>query len=311
MPGRRRSLAALLLGLAAAGCGGSVSDADPPIDAPGDYVRTLSSGGRDRTYELHVPPGWTRSARLPVVLVFHAVPGTAQGIQAITRFNAVADERGFIAAYPRAATGDWELGCGGCTAAELEGVDDVRFVRALIDEIGAEAGAGTSRVYVAGYSQGALLAHHLACAMADRVAAFASVAATMLEPTANDCTSTRRVPALFIHGTADAVFPPGGLTAGGLTSLSLDATIEFWLARNGCTGVGTPTVLPDTQADGTTVTRTTFPGCPASGEVVLYQVVGGGHTWPGAAPGTLPAALGPVSRDVDASELLGEFFARH
>lgn len=310
MSSRRRSFAALLVGLAAAGCG-DATGSNPPIEAPGDYIRTLSSDGRDRTYELHVPPGWTRSARMPLVLVFHGVPGTSRGIQLITRFNAVADERGFIAAYPAAATGDWDLGCGGCTAAEAQGVDDVRFMRAVIDAIGADAGANTSRVYVAGYSQGALLAHHLACAMTDRVTAFASVAATMLEPTANRCTSTRRVPALFIHGTADAEFPPGGRTVGGLTSLSLDATLQFWLARNGCTGTGTPADLPDTQADGTTVTRVAFPGCPASGEVVLYQVNGGGHTWPGAAPGTLPAALGPVSRDVDASELLGEFFARH
>lgn len=310
MPGLRRSLAALLLGLAAAACG-DATGSNSPIDAPGDYVRTLSSGGRDRTYELHVPPGWTRSARLPIVLLFHPVPGTSRGMQLMTEFNAVADELGFLAAYPAAATGDWELGCGGCTLAEQEGVDDVGFVRAAIDQIGADAGANVLRVYVAGYSQGALLAHFLACALADRVTAFASVAATMLEPTANGCTSRRRVPALFVHGTADAEFPPGGLTAGGLTSLSLDATLEFWLARNGCTGTGTATDLPDTQADGTTVTRVTFPGCPASGEVVLYQVNGGGHTWPGAAPGTLPPALGPVSRDVDASELIGEFFARH
>ena len=54
------------------------------------------------------------------------------------------------------------------------------------------------------------------------------------------------------------------------------------------------------------MTRVTH-SCPASAEVVLYQIEGGGHTWPGAG-GEGSRLVGEVSREVDASSTMLGFF---
>jgi polyhydroxybutyrate depolymerase len=43
--------------------------------------------------------------------------------------------------------------------------------------------------------------------------------------------------------------------------------------------------------------------------VLLYAVIGGGHTWPGS-PVEI-ASLGPTTHEIDASQLIWAFFAAH
>jgi polyhydroxybutyrate depolymerase len=42
--------------------------------------------------------------------------------------------------------------------------------------------------------------------------------------------------------------------------------------------------------------------------VVLYSIIGGGHTWPGAIP---IASLGMTTKQIDASSTIWDFFAAH
>ena len=58
------------------------------------------------------------------------------------------------------------------------------------------------------------------------------------------------------------------------------------------------------------VVRRTWPHCTAGSAVVLYSVIGGGHTWPGS-PINLGGAFGATTRHVDATGLMLAFFARH
>ncbi|HEU0053414.1 MAG TPA: alpha/beta fold hydrolase [Longimicrobium sp.] len=298
----------LALAASLAACSGdSTGSGGPAVTGPGDYALSLRSDGRTRVYSLHVPPQFNGTAALPLVIAFHGVPGSPAQMKLISDFDAVANQRGFLVAYPAAATGDWDLNCGGCTEAEQRGVDDVRFVRELIDALVVQAKAGASRVYAAGFSQGALVTHHLACELNDRIAAFASVAATMLDPTARECQPSGGAPIAFFHGTADAEFPPGGTTVSGLSSLSIDRSVQQFTSANGCAGPPVLTNLPDAQADGTTVRRERWTGCATGADVILYRITGGGHTWPGS-PAEFNPALGAKSRDIVASELIADFF---
>jgi polyhydroxybutyrate depolymerase len=43
--------------------------------------------------------------------------------------------------------------------------------------------------------------------------------------------------------------------------------------------------------------------------VVLYTIEGGGHTWPGGPP--VGRRVGRVSRDIDATSAMLDFFDRH
>ena len=78
---------------------------------------------------------------------------------------------------------------------------------------------------------------------------------------------------------------------------------------NGCAGKAVDP-LPDPAVDGTTVTRESYANCARDVETVLYTIHGGGHTWPGS-PLVFPDQYGPMTRDISASELIGELFSRH
>lgn len=59
----------------------------------------------------------------------------------------------------------------------------------------------------------------------------------------------------------------------------------------------------------------TFADETAGSDVVLCRIEGGGRAWPGDASGATGAGLSgndtTVSRDIDASELMWQFFAAH
>ena len=45
---------------------------------------------------------------------------------------------------------------------------------------------------------------------------------------------------------------------------------------------------------------------------MLYTVTGGGHTWPGSDPDLYPEVLLPVTKEIDASAIMWDFFrTRH
>jgi poly(3-hydroxybutyrate) depolymerase len=65
--------------------------------------------------------------------------------------------------------------------------------------------------------------------------------------------------------------------------------------------------VPD---DATTLVRQTSQ-CAGTTEVTLFEIRGGGHTWPLGEPYLGERLVGRVSRELDANEALWEFFARH
>jgi polyhydroxybutyrate depolymerase len=285
---------------------GSDSPVDP-IPNPGDFNRTMRSGSRDRVYDVHVPSTVNPAQPSPLVILLHGVPRLS-GMAVITGFDEVADRFGYIVAYPRAfQTLDWNVGCELCSSAAIDDVDDVGFIRDLIEDLAAQVAIDRSRVYVAGFSQGALMTHFLGCELADEIAAFGSVAATMIDEVEQGCSPSRPAPWLFIQGTDDAEFPWEGRVGELSTTISARATIATWTGLNGCSADPAVTELPDMEDDGTTVTLEEYRGCSGGAELDFYVVNGGGHTWPGA-PVEFVATK---SLEIDASELLAEFFSRH
>lgn len=305
-------LAAFLLACDGGGGGGPSGPAPPdPITRAGDYTFQIPVAGRQRTYDLHVPAGFDpQGGALPLVVAFHPVPGDEETMRRITALDAEADAEGFVVAYPRGFGFEWEQNCPFCTTPDRQGVDDIRFVRELLDHIALQLPIDRDRIYATGLSQGALFVHRLACRMADRLAAAASVGATMLEHVLDACDPARRLPILFAHGTEDMEFPVEGREEDLATSVPLAETVAFWVAENGCSPNPVVTELPDIADDGTTVVREAYPGCPGNADVVLYRVIGGGHTWPGS-PAAFSEELGRKSLDLGATAVIVEFFLAH
>ena len=257
----------------------------------GDIAGALMLGGLQRTYQVHVPAGSDHPAGLVINLHGAGANGSEQA--PLTNYNAVADQHGFVVAYPDGVDFSWADGRG-ASIPDRQGVDDVGFLVALVDRLSHDYGINRGRVFATGMSAGAFMATRLACERADIVSAIAPVAGSL--GTAFPCAPSRPVSVLEVHGTADPVVPFSGgtmLGRGGVSDIvAPPAMAQRWRDLNGCPGP-----VEDVLAGaggGTVVHRFTSAGCADGTEVVFVQVDGGGHTWP-----------------VDASHASGQFFAAH
>jgi polyhydroxybutyrate depolymerase len=281
---------------------------------PGDYNRTVTVGELDRTYLVHVPPGYDGSKPTPAVLAFHGGGVNAEQMVAFCGLNEKADEAGFIAVYP-AGTGrleralTWNAGnC--CGFAMRNNVDDVGFILALLDDLSRVAAIDAKRVFATGMSNGGMICYRLASELSDRIAAIAPVGGPMGTET---CSPKRPVSVIHFHGTLDQFAPfkggKGERSISGTSFLSVEHSIGAWIAANGCPE--TPAVVqePDKSDDGLTVERKTYGPGNDGAEVVLITIQGGGHTWPGRQPRL--AFLGKSTNDVSANDVMWEFFQKH
>ena len=285
----------------------------------GDIRGTLQSGALVRSYLLHVPPGYDAAAPWPLVLALHGGGGQGRGMPWLTGLSRLADRQRFLVAYPDGVGRSWNDGREdpGVPAARRQ-VDDVGFLVALIDHVAGAYRIDAARVYATGISNGGFMSQRLACEASTRVAAIASVVATIGVELADRCRPARAVPVLMVNGTADPLVPyeggqiqlPGGRPRPGRIA-SVAETVALWARLNGCARFADVIREPDRDpSDGVTVRRETQSGCPEGGEVTLYVMEGGGHVWPGG-PQYLPrTVIGRATRELD-SETIWDFFARH
>ncbi|HUJ70694.1 MAG TPA: PHB depolymerase family esterase, partial [Verrucomicrobiae bacterium] len=172
---------------------------------PGNHELSLKTGGRDRVYSLHLPPAYDGKHLLPLVIVLHGGGGNAEGAIRMTGFNQKADKEGFVVVYPngsgRLKTRLLTWNSGNCCGYALDsGVDDVGFIRALIDELKKTRAVDPQRVYATGISNGGMMTYRLACELSDKIAAIAPVAGAL---NLENCQPTRPVSVIIFHGTAD------------------------------------------------------------------------------------------------------------
>jgi polyhydroxybutyrate depolymerase len=149
--------------------------------------------------------------------------------------------------------------------------------------------------------------------LSDRIAAIAPVGGPLMM---DACRPKRPVSVMHFHGTADEFAPfrggygKGILGRSGVTRFnSVDHAIRNWVKANGCVAEPAVVALPDRVDDGMRVTRKTWGGCTDGAEVVLIEIEGGGHTWPGMQPPL--AMLGRSTKDISANDLMWEFFQKH
>ena len=274
----------------------------------GDVTITIESGGRTRTSILHVPSSYVEGTAVPLVILMHGGGGNGAQGQRAYGMDAVADREGFLVAYPN-GTGNfgnlltWNAAnC--CSYAYENNVDDVGFLRALVDELERTYSIDPRRIYATGMSNGGMMTYRLGCQMADKLAAIAPVAGALNE---TSCTPSDPLPVIVFHGTDDQHVPYNGGVGPETLYPRVDEpvshAIDFWVGRDQC--VTTP--VTETSPSGN-ITTDTYGGGVRGTEVVLYTIRDGGHAWPGGAGN--PIGDEPT-QEISASELIWEFFERH
>lgn len=277
-------------------------------DSSTDSMLTINVNGTIREYLLHVPPSSQNGSGLPLVLFFHGAKSTPKGMDRLTGFNAVADRENFVVVYPKGIDQRWNDGRGSDAAT----ADDLGFVKALIDHLHKEIGINLDRIYATGISNGGMMSHFLACRLSDKISAIASVAGSLPEDVMPNCTLSKKVPVLMIHGTDDPLISwKGGVAgkrgqAGGGPLLSVPKTIEFWANKNGCGNKAQETKIADKARDRTSTVKIEF-----CSDAILYKVINGGHTWPGGNQYAPEFLIGKTSQDFNATQTIVDFFKQH
>ena len=274
---------------------------------------SLESGGIERAYRIYVPDSYDGTKPVPLVVAIHFGGGNAGILERLSGLNAVADKQGFIVVYPegyRTAWGGPDL----VTPSVRDGVDDARFISALIDKMADEYKIDSRRVYAVGMCNGGCFAQVLAYELSDKIAAVAVMTGFITKGFCEKYTVLPRpIPIIQINGTADTlILWEGGIPPGlGNNGLPIRFGIERWAKMNGCDSEPIVTQLPDLADDGTRIRREVYTGGKDGVEVVLYIVEGGGHTWPGGLQYASEERIGKTSRDTNASELIWQFFRKH
>ena len=274
---------------------------------------TLAVGSSSRTFLVHCPKNLA-ATNPALVIALHGGGINGKTMERFSGLSGTSERYGFVAVYPNGSGRlkrflTWNAGsC--CSYAEKHAIDDVAFIRQLIAYMIRQYHVDPSRVYVTGISNGAMMAYRLAAEIPGLIAAIAPVAGTL---TIDPGTIQAAMPIIHFHGTDDRYVP----YAGGRGSRSViknsympvEETIKLWLGINQARAIPLVEELPALHNDGTRVIRYTYRAGRDSQNIVLYKIIGGGHTWPGQPHARL--LLGPTTTEISANDLMWEFFRIH
>ncbi len=278
---------------------------------------TITSGGIERSLNVYVPAGAEAGdKKRPLVFVFHGSMGTAERVRQSPayEFDLLADQHDFLVVYPQGYKNHWN-DCRGTAdyAANTENIDDIGFVRDMLDLLDNEYGIERRQVFATGHSNGGQMAYKLALEAPELVAAIAPISASLPDAAHLDCNQRGvALPVAIFNGTEDPVNPyQGGLvrvfgnSSRGVVLSSAD-TAAYW-AR--LAGAAAPVKIEHPQIDGNDSTSiieqrwTNNSGL----QVRLYTLQGSGHVIP-----TLlrryPRALGGDARDMSGPAEIIDFF---
>ena len=274
----------------------------------GSETVTVLVGAQKRTCLVHLPTAAHVAKPQPLVIVIHGSGGTGVSMAGTTGFDALADKEGFIVAYPEGIVGKnrgWNALFGkpipGGQGAQVDDVDDVGFIRALIDLLHASYHTDPAQVFVCGHSSGAYMAYRVAIDLADRVAA-AGVVNGLLgirlldgKPSIPDIPPpVAPVSIIHICGGKDNLVKFGGVLTPKVMAKSVPDCVQHFVKADGCAPAG-----KETKDAGHGVVRTLYSGGKAGTEVELVLVENCNHSWPT-----------PQNR-LSASQELWAFFAKH
>ena len=193
----------------------------------------------------------------PLVIACHGANQDAAYLQNAAKFESVADTAKFVVVYANGVNKYWDIG----------GNSDLQFMQAIIDEMHSRYNVDLNRVYLTGFSMGGMFTYYAASKMADKFAAFAPVSGYLMD--GPNATSSRPVPILHTHGTADDV----------CVYSNVQNHINAWVNFNGCSK--TPeTIKPYPKSKPNSPAKLErYKGGKNGVEVALLTLDNKGHWW--------------------------------
>ena len=243
----------------------------PAASAP-KRQESVAVGDDERVVDLFVPPT-PAGTRAPLLVLLHASGESPFLMASESHAGELAAREGVIVALPPALGRRWD---GMVSAGDpITPSADATYILGLVDRLAAELPVDRGRVFVAGFSIGAVMSERIACQFADRVTAVALNAGA---PWSDTCSPPRPLPILVMHGTEDSTF-----------RIALASqVVERWRAADRCSGDAVVTKLSDIA------TSELNDHCADDVEVQYVRYEGAGHRW---------------FADPDATDVMWSFFS--
>ena len=272
--------------LGSRGCDHPRADAEPAAGTTKNNTLAEQSG----SYSLTVPHSYRSGHPMPLILLFYGFASDPSQFSALTGLPARASRHGYVVAVPHAQGDEWQFSGDGTDAA---------FVSAMVAHLESTYCINTKRVFATGFSAGAAFTIFYACDHQGSIAAIATVAVEF------QLGCTRPLSIMAFHGTKDPLVPyqngAVGLSLPGVKVRGTQRNMSDWARLDHCRS------HPRMKRIGSQVDRKWWTGCTGGTSVVLYSVLGGGHSWPGADP---KKSIGLTTQQINATNQILGFFDR-
>lgn len=271
----------------------------------------ITVDGSKRTFHFYAPDHLSGDRRYPLIMMLHGGGSTGVQMQRFTRFNNLADRDSFIVVYPDGWKKHWNDHRYG-EDLQKEKKDDVKFLITLADYLIRKHHADSTRVFVAGMSNGAIMALFLAQQVPQRIRAIASVCGGIPE----NYFASYRLPVpisiMIINGTEDPLvhYAGGPIGKSGWQRgavVPTDSLVNKLVTLNQCHPRDSLFSFPDINLKDMSSATKRIWRCAGS-EIQFIRVNGGGHTWPGGLQYLPRWQIGRVCRDFSATSEIWNFF---
>ncbi len=280
-------------------------------NSAGTTLYRIRSNGIYRWYRVHYPPNFNAQDPTPVVVGYHGGGGNAEQFMNQSGLNAASDLHGFVMVYPEGtgALGGWPFftlqtwNAGQCCGyAADNNIDDVKFTRDMLSDLGTRMTIDTGALFATGHSNGAMMCYRMAI---EASGVFAAIA-----PNAGSrdvfASPTQPVPVIAFHGKLDCNVPfEGGMGCGisGTYKLSQEDSLKPFIQKNKAV---VPPLDQPTESRGN-AHRFEAPAPTTGADVHYWWMTDHGHAWPGHG-----SAIGdPCNDDIDINEEMWVFFDQH
>jgi polyhydroxybutyrate depolymerase len=293
-------------------------DAKPLPSSPeaGRFTLKIQSGKLERTAHIHIPKGYKPGTKPPLVLLLHGGGGTGPATLQNDGWAAKADKEGFLLVAPdglgvrpklptsfKTNPAIWNSGQYAANS-EIAAIDDVEFIRQLLDELKEKLPYDEDCVFCTGHSNGGGMTFRLAAELSERFTSVGMVAGRLV---VDPLKIKKPMPTLYIVGTKDPLMPmEGGEVkspwAGNWKNQPIAEQLTRWAVALGCEKE--PKIVSDQDA----IRKVEYLSKTTGPTLTVFYLDGHGHHWPGAKR-TLPESMiGPIISKLDATDTLWDFF---
>jgi polyhydroxybutyrate depolymerase len=224
---------------------------------------------------------WTLLYRLSrgpraTLIVLHPYSGDALSTARYSGFLQAAIPGGFNVVVPEAVGHEWHDSPEARTS-----VDDIGFLTSLVEKLIAEQIADPVRIFIAGISNGGMMAFAIVSARPDLFAGIGTISAGMPRHLFESFRATKPIPLVIINGDADDVLPYRGGDVGNPGDFfrklaGVKETAALFAHADSCNPVSEPRRTRIRERS-RTIERLDWPDCPSNAPVTVVKVLGGGH----------------------------------